>query len=90
MGENPSDMGYITVEDNQLIKPAGVDFLKELTSPVPLPLLLVLQGLEAVTGLAVLSKAIELGYPETENWIKFNLEKYMVGLDRGFVQENPH
>lgn len=95
MGEHPSDTGYITVENNLIVRPAGRDFLKEATEPIPVPPK-ALQGLEAITAakanlhswLAAVRTATELGYTETATWIESNLEKYASGVQRGFVADN--
>ncbi|HAG84214.1 MAG TPA: hypothetical protein DCL61_24420 [Cyanobacteria bacterium UBA12227] len=93
-GEDPTDTGHIIVENNQLIQPAGVDFLKEITSPIIVPRT-VLQGFNAIQAadktilyswIAAERMAIELGYPETAQWIESNLDKYGIGIERGFVE----
>lgn len=95
MGEDPSDTGHITVENNLIVWPKGRDFLKSATEPIPVPPN-VLQGLETVTAagvnlhswLAAVRTATELGYSETATWIESNLEKYGSGVMRGFVADN--
>lgn len=95
IGEDPLDTGYITVENNLIVVPAGRDFLKEVTEPILVPPN-ILQGLEAVTiaginlhsWLAAVQTAVTLGYPETAAWIESNLEKYADGVKRGFVADN--
>jgi hypothetical protein len=95
-GEDPSDTGRIIVEDNKLVCPAGVDYLKEATSPIPVPPI-VMQGLEAALAtdatliyswVALRRTAIELGYPETATWIESHLDKYVLGVERGFIAEH--
>jgi hypothetical protein len=95
-GEDPSDTGVIKVKNNKIVSPAGTDFLKEATSPIPVPRT-VLQGLEAALAtdttlvyswIALMTKAIELGYPETATWIESHLEKYAAGVERGFIEED--
>lgn len=94
-GEDASDKGHITVENNQLVHPAGVDFLKEATTPVPVPPD-VMRGFDALQAadstvlyswLAAMRMATELGHPETAAWIDTNLDKYIVGIERGFAAD---
>ena len=94
-GESPNDTGQITVENNNIVCPAGRDFLKEVTEPVPVPPD-VWRGLEAAKALdatrlyswiAATRTASELGHPETAAWIESNLEKYAAGVERGFIED---
>ena len=64
--------------------------------PIPVPRT-VLQGLEAALAtdatliyswVALRRTAIELGYPETATWIESHLEKYVLGVERGFIAED--
>lgn len=95
-GEDPTDQGVIRVENNQLVLPAGIDFLKEATAPIAVPHL-VMQGLEAIQAvnktalyswLAAEQTALELGYPETAQWIQSHLELYIRGIKQGFVGDD--
>lgn len=94
-GEDASDKGLIVLANNQLVSPAGVDFLKEATTPVPVPSN-VMRGFDALQAadstvlyswLAAMRMATELGYPETADWIDSNLDKYIVGIERGFAAD---
>ncbi len=57
----------------------------------------VMQGLEAALAtdatliyswVALRRTAIELGYPETATWIESHLDKYVLGVERGFIAED--
>ena len=91
-GETASDRGQIIVEANTIVSPEGAEqLLQEAVSPLRVPLA-VWRGLKAVkeTGIPLYSylqtcdRAAELGHPETVTWVRTNMEKYVVGLERGF------
>lgn len=91
-GEDPADIGHITVVDNKITWPEGAEeLLQYAVSPVQIPLAIfqVLETIQAsgtplINWHEVMDRAEALGYPEIERWIKTNPEKFFDGLKRGF------
>lgn len=94
-GESEGDRGWIIVENNLIVSPAGAEeMLKETISPMQVSPT-VWQGLEAVqkSGMSLTfghnscQKARELGYEEAAVWIESNLHEYYHGLRQGFESD---